>query len=87
VLTAKHATAFCYGSKVDGYNISAPFHRDVCAEPSGDGAQTKRENRLVFFRNDWRDPDCRSENMIVLLKIQAELRELLSNYGKFPCFV
>jgi alpha-L-fucosidase len=85
VLTAKHGDGFLlWNSKVDGYNIGAtPFHRDVCAELAA-AAHKQHENIGWYFSEmDWRDPDCRSTNNARFVKkFQAELRELLSNYGK-----
>jgi alpha-L-fucosidase len=85
VLTAKHGDGFLlWDSKVDGYNIGAtPFHRDVCAELA-EAAHKKNEKIGWYFSEmDWRDPDCRStNNERFVKKFQAELRELLSNYGK-----
>ena len=85
VLTAKHCDGFLlWDSKVSDYNIRhTPFHRDVCAEL----AQAVHGQGLrlgwYFSPMDWRDPDCRSEhNDRFLATIQAELRELLSNYGR-----
>ncbi len=85
VLTAKHADGLLlWDSKVDGYNISAtPFHRDVCAELAT--AAHKQHERIGWYFSpmDWRDPDCRSVNNDRFVKRnQAELRELLSNYGR-----
>ncbi len=84
VLTAKHGDGFLlWHSKVDGYNIGAtPFHRDVCAELA-QAAHEQNENIGWYFSEmDWRDPDCRSTNNDrFVTKFQAELRELLSNYG------
>src|ERR1700761_7730369 len=84
VLTAKHGDGFLlWDSKVDGYNIAAtPFHRDVCAELAA--AAHFRHERIGWYFSpmDWRDPDCRSVNNDRFVhKIQAELRELLTNYG------
>lgn len=85
VLTAKHGDGFLlWNSKVDAYNIGAtPFHRDVCAELA---AAAHRQNEKIgwyFSPMDWRDPDCRStHNDRFVKKDQAELRELLSDYGK-----
>lgn len=85
VLTAKHGDGFLlWDSKVDGYNIGAtPFRRDVCAELAQ--AAQRQHVRLgwYFSEMDWRDPDCRSTNNARFVKkFQAELRELLTNYGK-----
>jgi alpha-L-fucosidase len=85
VLTAKHADGFLlWDSKVDGYNIGAtPFHRDVCAELAAAAHKHNEKIGWYFSEMDWRDPDCRSaNNALFVKKIQAELRELLSNYGK-----
>ncbi len=84
VLTAKHADGFLlWHSKVDGYNIGAtPFHRDVCAELAKAAHQQGMKIGWYFSAMDWRDPDCRSANNDRFVrKFQAELRELLSNYG------
>jgi alpha-L-fucosidase len=85
VLTAKHGDGFLlWDSKVDGYNIGAsPFHRDVCAELAGAAHNQNEKIGWYFSPMDWRDPDCRSANNDRFVKkIQAELRELLSNYGR-----
>ncbi len=85
VLTAKHADGFLlWDSKVDGYNISAtPFHRDVCAELAKAARRQNVKLGWYFSEMDWRDPDCRSANNDRFIKkFQAELHELLSNYGK-----
>ena len=85
VLTAKHCDGFLlWDSKVDGYNITAtPFKRDLCAEL----AQAVRKDGLrlgwYFSPMDWRDPDFRTErNAEFIPRMQGEIRELLSNYGK-----
>ncbi len=87
VLTAKHGDGFLlWDSKVDGYNIMAtPFHRDVCAELAAAAHRQHEPLGWYFSPMDWRDPDCRSaHNDRFVKKIQAELRELLSNYGPIP---
>jgi alpha-L-fucosidase len=84
VLTAKHGDGFLlWDSKVDGYNIGAtPFQRDVCAELAAAAHAQGEKIGWYFSPMDWRDPDCRSaDNDRFVKKIQAELRELLSNYG------
>jgi alpha-L-fucosidase len=89
VLTAKHGDGFLlWNSKVDGYNIGAtPFHRDVCAELAQAAHRKDEKIGWYFSPMDWRDPDCRSANNgRFVTKIQAELRELLSDYGKI-CLV
>lgn len=85
VLTAKHCDGFLlWHSQADPYNISAtPFQRDVCAELA---TAARREGMRIgwyFSPMDWRDPDCRSsQNDRFVGHMQAELRELLSNYGR-----
>ena len=89
VLTAKHGDGFLlWNSKVDGYNIGAtPFQRDVCAELAAAAHEQNEKIGWYFSPMDWRDPDCRSTNNgRFVTKIQAELRELLSNYGQI-CLV
>lgn len=84
VLTAKHGDGFLlWKSSVDSYNIGAtPFHRDVCAELSNAARSEGLKIGWYFSPMDWRDPDCRStHNDRFVLKMQSELRELLSNYG------
>jgi alpha-L-fucosidase len=85
VLTAKHGDGFLlWDSRVDGYNIGAtPFHRDVCAELAAAARAQNEKIGWYFSPMDWRDPDCRSTNNDRFVKkIQAELAELLSRYGK-----
>jgi alpha-L-fucosidase len=85
VLTAKHGDGFLlWDSKVDGYDIGAtPFHRDVCAELAAAAYKQDEKIGWYFSPMDWHDPDCRSaNNNRFVLKMQAELRELLSNYGQ-----
>lgn len=85
VLTAKHGDGFLlWNSKVDGYNIGAtPFHRDVCGELAAAAHRQGVKLGWYFSPMDWHDPDCRSANNTRFVrKDQAELRELLSNYGK-----
>jgi len=86
VLTAKHGDGFLlWDSKVDGYNMAAtPFHRDICAELAPAARAQGLRMGWYFSPMDWRDPDCRSPqfNDRFVTKIQAELRELLCNYGQ-----
>ena len=89
VLTAKHGDGFLlWDSKADPYNIGAtPFHRDICAELAASAHQQNEKIGWYFSPMDWRDPDCRSANNDRFVKkIQAELRELLTDYGKI-CLV
>ncbi len=85
VLTAKHGDGFLlWNSKVDDYNIMhTPFHRDVCAELAEAAHAQGMHLGWYFSPMDWRDPDCRSEhNDRFVAKMQAELSELLTNYGR-----
>ncbi|MDB6064352.1 MAG: Alpha-L-fucosidase [Pedosphaera sp.] len=85
VLTAKHGDGFLlWPSKVDDYNIGAtPFHRDICVELSKAARNQGVKLGWYFSPMDWRDPDCRTtNNNRFVAKMQRELRELLSNYGK-----
>jgi alpha-L-fucosidase len=85
VLTTKHCDGFLlWDSKLDGYNIMAtPFSRDL----TGELAVAARKDGLrlgwYFSPMDWRDPDFRTErNAAYLTRMQGELREVLSRYGK-----
>ena len=85
VLTAKHCDGFLlWNSKVDGYNIMAtPFARDLCAELATAAHHGRLRLGWYFSPMDWRDPDFRTErNNAFIPRMQGELRELLSNYGK-----
>ncbi len=85
VLTAKHCDGFLlWDSKVDDYNIkNTPFGRDVCAELADAAHKAGMMLGWYFSPMDWRDPDCRNEkNAEFVQRMQAELTELLSNYGK-----
>ncbi len=85
VLTAKHCDGFLlWDSKVDSYNImSTPFRHDICAELAKAARQEKLRLGWYFSPMDWRDPDFRTErNHLYLARMQGELNELLSNYGK-----
>ena len=85
ILTAKHCDGFLlWDSKVDDYNIMhTPFKRDVCAELSKAAHQAGMKIGWYFSPMDWRDPDCRNEkNAEFVKRMQAELTELLTNYGK-----
>ena len=85
VLTAKHCDGFLlWDSKVDDYNIMhTPFKRDVCAELSKAAHEAGMKIGWYYSPMDWRDPDCRTaKNAEFVKRMQAELTELLSNYGK-----
>ncbi len=85
VLTAKHCDGFLlWDSKVDDYNIMhTPFKRDVCAELAKAAHEAGMKIGWYYSPMDWRDPDCRTaKNAGFVKRMQAELTELLSNYGK-----
>ena len=85
VLTAKHCDGFLlWDSKVDDYNIMhTPFKRDVCAELAKAAHDAGMKIGWYFSPMDWRDPDCRTaKNAEFIKRMQAELTELLTNYGK-----
>jgi alpha-L-fucosidase len=85
VLTAKHCDGFLlWHSQADGYNIAAtPFKRDICAELATATHEQGMRLGWYFSPMDWRDPEFRAErNPAFLRRMQAELRELLSNYGR-----
>lgn len=85
VLTTKHCDGFLlWDSKVDGYNIMAtPFSRDLAGELAVAARQDGLRLGWYFSPMDWRDPDFRTErNAAYLTRMQGELREVLSRYGK-----
>jgi alpha-L-fucosidase len=84
VLTAKHCDGFLlWHSEASDHNISrTPFRRDVCAELARAARAEGIKIGWYFSPMDWRDPDFRTErNAAFLARMQAELRELLGNYG------
>ena len=85
VLTVKHCDGFLlWDSKVSDYNImNTPFKRDVAAELAKACHEAGMKIGWYFSPMDWRDPDCRTaKNAEFIKRMQAELTELLSNYGK-----
>lgn len=85
VLTAKHCDGFLlWDSKVSDYNIMhTPFKRDVCKELAAAAHEAGMKIGWYYSPMDWRDPNCRNEhNDRFVRDIQAELTELLGNYGK-----
>jgi alpha-L-fucosidase len=85
VLTAKHCDGFLlWDSKVSDHNImKTPFRRDICGELAAAAHEKGMRIGWYFSPMDWRDPDCRSEkNDRFVATLQAELAELLGNYGK-----
>ncbi|MGC8742619.1 MAG: alpha-L-fucosidase [Verrucomicrobiia bacterium] len=85
VLTAKHCDGFLlWHSKVSDYNISnTPFCRDICSELARSARAHGIRIGWYFSPMDWRDPDFRTErNSLFIKRMQGELGELLTNYGK-----
>jgi len=85
VLTAKHCDAFLlWNSRVSAYNLmNSPVHRDACAELAAAAHAAGMKLGWYFSPCDWKDPRFRTANNGAFIKsMQAELRELLSNYGK-----
>lgn len=85
VLTVKHCDGFLlWDSKVSDYNIMhTPFKRDICAELVKAAREAGMGIGWYFSPPDWRDPDCRTEkNADFIKRMQAELTELLTQYGK-----
>jgi len=85
VFTAKHCDGFLnWDSKVDGYSIAAtPFKRDICGELAAAAHRSGMKLGWYFSPMDWRDADFRTErNAVFVKRMQGELRELLTNYGK-----
>ncbi|HEV7927509.1 MAG TPA: alpha-L-fucosidase [Verrucomicrobiae bacterium] len=85
VLTAKHADGFLlWDSQASDYNImNSPFHRDVCGELAAAAHAAGMKLGWYFSPCDWKDPRFRTPKNAAFVKtMQAELRELLSNYGK-----
>jgi len=85
VLTAKHCDGFAlWHSQATDYNISqTPFKRDVCGELAAAAHKADMKIGWYFSPMDWRDPDFRTErNARYVASMQAQVRELLSNYGR-----
>ncbi len=85
VLTAKHCDGFLlWHSQASDYNISrTPFQRDICAELAEAARARGIRVGWYFSPMDWRDADFRTErNAEFLQRMQAELRELLTRFGR-----
>ena len=85
VLTAKHCDGFLlWHSQASDYNIAhTPFQRDVCAELARAARRQGLRIGWYFSPMDWRDPDFRTErNALFVTRMQAEVRELLSQCGR-----
>ena len=85
VLTAKHCDGFAlWHTSVTNYHIgNSPFRRDVCGELAAAAHRAGMRIGWYYSPMDWWDPDCRTErNAIYVKRMQAQLRELLTNYGR-----
>jgi len=85
VLTAKHCDGFLlWHSQASDYNMSAtPFRRDICRELTDAARRRHVKIGWYFSPMDWRDPDFRTErNDRFLARMQLEVQELLSHYGR-----
>jgi alpha-L-fucosidase len=84
VLTAKHCDGFLlWHSQASDHNMArTPFRRDICAELAQAARSKGMRLGWYFSPMDWRDPDFRTErNAVFLGRMQAEVREILGNYG------
>ena len=85
VFTAKHCDGFClWPTKVIDYHIGrTPFQRDICGELADAVHEAGLRLGWYYSPMDWYDPDCRTErNAAYVARMQAQLRELLRNYGR-----
>ena len=85
VLVAKHCDGFLlWDSPSCDHNITAtPFKRDIVAEVAAAARRNGLKVGMYFSPMDWRDPDFRTErNAAFVARMQEQLRELLTNYGK-----
>ena len=85
VLTAKHCDGFLlWHSKASDYNMAeTPYKKDICGALAD--AAHKHGMRIGWYYSpmDWRDPDFRTRNNAAFVgRMQTEVSELLSNYGK-----
>ena len=86
VLTAKHVDGFMlWDTKTSDYNImNSPYAKDICKELAD--ACHKHGVKLGWYYApcDWYDTDCRhpQRHDIYVKRMQQQLRELLTNYGK-----
>ena len=84
VLTAKHCDGFLlWNSATSSYNImNSPFQRDVCAELAAAAHAAGMKLGWYYSPPDWKDPRFRNaQNAGYVKTMQAQLRELLTNYG------
>lgn len=86
IFTAKHHDGFCnWFTKTTDHNIgNTPFKRDVCKELANAARKAGLKIGWYYSPADWKDPDCRhpQRNEIYVRRMQEQVRELLTNYGK-----
>lgn len=85
VFTAKHHDGFAmFDSKLTAYKITAsPFQRDMCAELARACHQAGIGLGFYYSPPDWHHPDFFTSNHArYLAYFHAQVRELLSNYGR-----
>ena len=86
VLTAKHVDGFMlWDTNTSTYNITnTPYGKDICKEIADACHEHGVKLGWYYAPCDWYDPDCRhpTRNAIYVKRMQAQLRELLTNYGK-----
>ncbi|MEY4886243.1 MAG: hypothetical protein RL151_1552, partial [Bacteroidota bacterium] len=86
IFTAKHHDGFCnWFTKTTDHNIgNTPFKRDICKELANAARKAGLKIGWYYSPADWKDPDCRhpQRNEIYVRRMQEQVRELLTNYGK-----
>ncbi len=86
VFLTKHCDGFMmWDTKTSDYDImSTPYGKDICKEIAD--ACHKHGIKLGWYYApcDWYDPDCRhpQRHDIYIKRMQEQLRELMTNYGK-----
>lgn len=85
VFTTKHHDGFCmFDSKMTDYKITnSPFKRDIVAEIAKACHEEGMKLGFYYSPPDWHHPDYMTENHARYLEyMRAQLRELMTNYGK-----
>ncbi len=85
VFTTKHHDGFCmFDTKMTDYKITnSPFKRDIVAEIAKACHEEGLKLGFYYSQPDWHHPDYMTENHPRYLEyMRAQLRELMTNYGK-----
>ena len=85
VFTTKHHDGFCmFDTKMTDYKITnSPFKRDIVAETAKACHAEGMKLGFYYSQPDWHHPDYMTENHARYLEyMRAQLRELMTNYGK-----